>query len=123
MSLSKAQANEIHREVHAALKAIAEKHGMAVIQARANFTDTDMKFTTMMKLEGEKSRKEIQGEKSLGFYLAMYKLNETNARGDRLIAYNSRQYKYPFIYVTKEGKRFKCDLDSATLRFGQKQEA
>jgi len=44
--------------------------------------------------------------------------NFKNAAGDQLVGYNSRSFKYPFVYLSaRDGKRYKCDAYSAKLRF------
>jgi len=40
-----------------------------------------------------------------------------NAKGDKLVGYNSRSYKYPFIYETANGKKYKCAASQARMLF------
>lgn len=44
--------------------------------------------------------------------------NFVNSRGDKLDGYNSRSYKYPFIYTCgSTGKRYKCNAVQAKAKF------
>lgn len=41
-----------------------------------------------------------------------------NAKGDELVKYNSRSYKYPFVYKNaSDGKMYKCDERMAKMMF------
>ena len=40
-----------------------------------------------------------------------------NAKGDQLVKYNSRSYKYPFVYSKADGKMYKCDGTQAKRLF------
>lgn len=41
-----------------------------------------------------------------------------NSAGDQLVGYNSRSYKYPFVYVSAtDGKHYKCSGTSAKIKF------
>jgi hypothetical protein len=40
-----------------------------------------------------------------------------NAKGDKLVQFNSRSYKYPFVYSKADGKMYKCDGTQAKRLF------
>ena len=45
--------------------------------------------------------------------------NFKNAKGDQLVKYNSRSYKYPFVYSKADGKMYKCDAAQARRLFAE----
>ena len=47
-----------------------------------------------------------------------YKLKKTASNGDTLVQYNSRSYKYPFVFrKAADGKLYKLDAEMAKIRF------
>lgn len=40
-----------------------------------------------------------------------------NAKGDELVKYNSRSYKYPFVYKAANGGMYKCSETKAKMLF------
>lgn len=40
-----------------------------------------------------------------------------NTAGDRLVSYESKNFKFPFIYERKDGKQFKCTASQAAVLF------
>jgi len=45
--------------------------------------------------------------------------NFKNAKGDQLVKYNSRSYKYPFVYSKADGKMYKCTAAQAQRLFAE----
>jgi len=100
------------------MNAVLAKYG---VTANLDFSVGNMSFS-----EGEvniKVNAKVKGAKTFGDTMLESSVNSLglkmqNKSGDVLVAYNSRSYKYPFVYVCgKSGKRFKCDSTTAKLRF------
>ncbi len=100
------------------MNAVLAKYGVA---ANLDFSVGNMSFS-----EAEvniKVNAKVKGAKTFSDTLLEDRVNSMglkmkNKLGDVLVAYNSRSYKYPYVYICgKTGKRFKCSSDSATLRF------
>jgi hypothetical protein len=105
------------RSLRDEMNAVLAKYGM---EANLQFEVGNMRFS---ETEVEvKVKAKIAGAKTLGDTLlqnraASLGLKMSNARGERLIGYKPQNHKYPFIYETREGKRFKCDEMIAKARF------
>jgi uncharacterized protein YunC (DUF1805 family) len=100
------------------MNTVLAKYGAAV---NLDFSVGNMSFS-----EGEvniKVNAKVKGVKTFDDTMLESRINSMglkikNKFGDVLVAYNSRSYKYPYVYVCgKTGKRFKCSSDSVTLRF------
>lgn len=81
-----------------------------------SFSDSEVNIKVSAKVKGAQTMADVMlitRAQVLGLSL------EKNGYGEKLVGYNSRAYKMPFIYETKNGKRFKCDERSAKLRFAQ----
>jgi uncharacterized protein YejL (UPF0352 family) len=100
------------------MNAVLAKYGVTanldISVGNMSFSEAEVNIKVNAKIKGAKTFEDTILESrvnSLG-------LTMKNKFGDVLVAYNSRSYKYPFVYVCgKSGKRFKCDSTTAKLRF------
>jgi hypothetical protein len=101
------------------MNALLNKYG---VDANLDFNVGSMKFS-----EGDveiKVNAKIKGAKTFSNVLletraAALGLKLTNKMGDKLVDYNTRAYKMPFVYLNAaDGKRYKCDERTAKIRFG-----
>ena len=57
-------------------------------------------------------------EKALEHWIVRFGLKEVNFQGFKLVEYQERRYKFPFIYINSiDGKKYKTDL-SGLKRLG-----
>lgn len=76
------------------------------------FLQHEVEIKVKAKISGAKTRQDSLLELQVqGLGLKM-----TGINGQKLVAYNSANWKYPFIYEHK-GKRYKCDRQMATMMF------
>lgn len=102
--------------LRAAMQKALEEAGIEDITfeiGNCRYDDGEATFKVAAKLDGVKSRKDVALEKQM----KIYGLKEEGRDGAKLVSYNSRSYKYPFVYE-KGGKRWKCGSDQAKYLFG-----
>ena len=98
--------------------AVLNRYGFKNVQFQtdsASFSSNECTFKLVGKIEGTKSRKETE----LGRYAALDGVdpNKTGPKGETLIEYHSRKRKYPYIYASISGKRYKCTPTQAKNLF------
>ena len=108
----KATLQAIRRDLNAVLAKYAEANGMEMSVGNIKFSDGDFEAKVNAKIKGAKT----MTDKILESVMAARGLQEMGTGGRKLVGYNSRSYKYPFVYE-KGGKRFKCSDESAVLYF------
>lgn len=78
----------------------------------------DVKITT--KIKGGKSFKERVIDASLKNNADWHNLTTEVVKDRQLVGYNSRQYRYPFIYINvSTNQKYKCSLEQAKLYFSK----
>lgn len=78
------------------------------------FSEHDCKIELMAKIVGKKT----QSEAAIENIAQIMGLKVRNAKGDELVEYKSRNWKYPFVYVSgSDGHRYKCDEKTAERLF------
>lgn len=100
------------------LNAVLQKFGA---DANLEFTVGNMKFSDQ-SVEIKVAAKVIGGksvaDKNLEYASKAYGLSTEPRNGKRLVGYNSRSYKYPFVYLNLlDGKRYKCSEVAAKNYF------
>lgn len=98
------------------LQAVLDKYesNVEIEVDRMSYTSTEVKITLNAKIEGATTR----SDSLLNMYAEMHDL-VLEKNGRRLVEYQQRKYKMPFIYIDTDGKRYKTDLNGAKLRFGK----
>ena len=102
----------IRRELNEVLQKYAEANGMEMCVGNIKFSDGDFEAKVSAKIKGAKSTT----DKILESVMKSRGLKEIGAGGRKLVGYNSRSYKYPFVYE-QAGKRFKCTTEAAVSYF------
>lgn len=104
-------------ELRAEMAQVLQKYGvdanLDISVGNMRFSDAEVEIKVTAKVKGAKTMtdKLLESEaKRLG-------LKMKNRAGDRLVEYKPRNWKFPFVYVAANGKRYKCDEDSAKMRF------
>lgn len=111
--MDKNTANTLSKEIVKELEALAKRHNLTITPKGGKFND----FSLTMKIEiaEAEGKKEAQTEK-VKDVCSMYGLVEAR-NGIKLVDFNSRAHKMPFIFL-KNGKRFKCDVDTIKSYLG-----
>lgn len=105
-------------QLRAELSAVLERYG---VDANLEFKLGSIRYSTN-EVEVKLTAK-ICGAKSFATTMVEQKaarlgLQMVNFRGDRLVEYNSRAYKMPYIYIDgRTGERFKCTETVAIAKF------
>jgi uncharacterized protein YejL (UPF0352 family) len=106
------------KALRAEMQAVLEKYGansnLEFSVGNMKFSEGDVEIKVNAKVKGAKTFSNV----ILNSRVSALGLKHVNSRGDRLVDYNTRSYKYPFVYVNAtNGKRYKCDETAAKLRF------
>jgi hypothetical protein len=111
----KTNLNALRAEMNALLNKYGVDANLEFSVGGMKFSEGDVEIKVNAKIKGAKTFSNIILETraaSLGLKL-------TNKMGDKLVDYNSRAYKMPFVYINAaDGKRYKCDERTAKIRFG-----
>jgi hypothetical protein len=102
------------QELRDELNAVLAKFGQ---DCNLEFDVGNMKFTAEsvdMKLTAKVKGRQVSAD--LESYASIFDLTLDQTSGRQLIEYNSRQYKFPFIYL-QDGKRYKCNKETAMRYF------
>lgn len=115
MTFTKAKVQKLRADLDAVL-ANAGMNDVEFYLGDCRFYQTEATFKLVAKVKGAVSRE----EDALAMYAKMDKVdaNGVGPKGEKLVEYHTRKPKYPYIYVTKGGKRFKCTARQAQNLFG-----
>ena len=105
----RATLQNIRRELNAVLEKYASANGMEMSLGHIKFYDNDFEAKLNAKIVGAKTMKDTILESVMASH-------GMGTNGRRLVGYNPRFYKYPFLYE-QGGKRFKCSAESAAKYF------
>lgn len=99
------------------MQALLDKFGANIQFEVGNmrFSESEVDIKVKAKIKGATTRT----DKQLELYAKIAGVTKfENDRGDKLVGYNSRSYKYPFIYLNGlDGKRYKCDERTVKMKF------
>lgn len=106
------------RAIRSEMEAILEKYGaksnLQFEVGNMRFSDAEVDIKVKAVVKGAVTRT----DKQLELYAKLAGItNFKNARGEELVKYNSRSYKYPFVYKAADGKMYKCDERTAKIKF------
>ena len=101
-------------ELNAVLAKYGNEAGLQFELGSMKFSDQSFEVKMSCKIQGGQSLK----DKALVQMMEMFNLQENGVGGRILKSYNSRQYKYPFIYE-QGGKMFKCSQEQAVRYFAK----
>lgn len=110
----KASLKTLREEMQAVLDKFGDKTGLAIRVGNINYTMTEADIKIKVNIVGAQTRASLEVKK-LGVLMGFTDdLSGTNGR--RLIGYQSRNRKYPFIYELN-GKQYKCTEAQAKAYF------
>lgn len=108
----------ISAEVEAALAKIAKKHNVEFKRGNIRYSDSHMKFTGLQFVEATEGGLDPKLKRNFEFYAPMEGIKETalnvwfkGDRGDmKLVGYNTRARKNPYMLEDKSGAKYKAPL-------------
>lgn len=117
----------LQTELEAAINAVAEANGISITMGVLRFSADGFG----VKLTGQTLTNTTEGVEcgvteasvsvpvSLTAAMGKFKIHaDTNRKGDRLISYHPNRPKYPFVYQSAGGVRWKATVEQARVRFG-----
>lgn len=108
--MNKTKAIQISDDVREALKAIEQKHGVKFARGNGKFTKTSLSFgVTFSEVaeDGVVKTPDRTALENLFPHLVDKKLYD----GKKVIGYASSSYKYPFVLMGLDGKRYKASKE------------
>jgi len=112
MSLTKAQVQQVRKHIDSVLKANGML-GFNVELGNARYNSTEITFKLVATAKGATSTKDAKKNKQVNDLPRFAKIHgidptKTGAKGEKLIEYHTSKPKYPFIYETVRGARYKA---------------
>lgn len=105
---------KMRKELNDVLAKYAASEGLEISIGNIKFSDNDFEAKLNCKIAGAKTFVDTMLESVMKLNM----LNEVGIGNRRLVSYNSRNYRYPFIYE-QNGKRFKCSTEQAKAYFSK----
>ena len=101
------------------INALLEDAGLAGVEmslGNGSYTESEAHFKLNIKVAGVKS----STERDLVTFGQLDNINvfATGPKGQKLVEYHSKKRKYPYIYETVRGARYKASAQSARNLFG-----
>lgn len=103
----------LRSEMQAVLEKYGVKSGLEINVGNMSFDDAEVSIKVKAKVKGAVTLEDkvlLMEVKNLG-------LKMSNSRGDKLVKYNTRARKMPFVYSDASGKMYKCCMATARQRF------
>ncbi len=106
------------KALRAEMDALLSKYGidsnLEIEVGNMRFSDSEVDIKVKAKIKGATTH----ADTVLLSIMNAYKLKQTASNGDTLVQYNSRSYKYPFVFrKAEDGKLYKLDSYMAKIRF------
>jgi hypothetical protein len=118
IAFDKNACRRLRDEMQAVLNKYAAETGIEITVGGMKFTSENVTIKVEAKKPGAKSQRDQRLDSALALNAHMDKLSLDEIRGKRLVGYNSRAYKMPYIYLeVATGKRYKCSLATARVYF------
>lgn len=107
------------RQLEKEMLEVLNRHGFTNVSFAgkgARFDSAECTFKINARVEGATTRAESELE--MMAKLEGIDVNKRGPKGEKLIEYHSRKPKYPWIYETVRGARYKCTTAQARAKFG-----
>lgn len=105
----------IRSELDEAMAVIAKKHGITLQAGSIRFSAGEAKIGVVARVTESMIVSDM-------FALEMEKIYKLRANvvinGKKLVRYDRKKIKYPFIYQGSDGKNYKCSYELAKVFFG-----
>jgi len=115
VQFDKATLKALRAEMQEVMSKYAVKANLDIEIGNMRFSDAEVEIKVKATVKGAVTRT----DKQLELYAKLAGITSfKNAKGDELVKYNSRSYKYPFVYKNAtDGKMYKCDERQAKRLF------
>lgn len=111
-NFTKANLNTLRKELNEVLSKYGLDANLEFDVGNMRFSEHDVEIKVKAKVTGAKTMEDkLLEQQVVGLGLKMVGVN-----GQKLVGYNSSNWKYPFIYEHR-GKRYKCDRAMARMMF------
>jgi hypothetical protein len=108
----------LRNEMQALLDKYAAETGIEIHVGNMKFTSENVKITVEAKKPGAQSQRDQKLDAALQYQARLDMLSLDEIKGKRLVGYNSRAHKMPYIYLdVATGKRYKCSKTLAKMYF------
>lgn len=117
-TFDRAAAQAISDELDAALAVIAEKHGIQLRSTSIRFAGDHLTAS----IEAQPLAESGSGITATAATMAEaygLDINRVGPGGERLVDYNPRARKMPWVFSRPDGRRFKCEDGRARQLFGK----
>ena len=108
------------RQMQKQIAAVLNEHGFDNVEFKDNggarFGSTECTFKVQAKITGTQTRDESALETMAKLH-GIDDITKVGPKGETLIEFHSRKPKYPFIYTTRRGARYKCSPAQAVRMF------
>lgn len=107
------------RELEKEMLEVLNRHGFTNVSFAgkgARFDSAECTFKIAAQVAGVQTRAQSQLERMA--ILDGIDVDKKGPKGEKLIEYHSRKPKYPYIYETVRGARYKCTPEQAKRMFG-----
>jgi hypothetical protein len=112
-SFDKNNLNELRSEMNELLQKYGMESNLEIQVGNMSFTDASVNIKVTAKVKGLKTRE----DKVFDAQVVELNLKTTNSRGDKLVGYKAANWKMPYLYVSGNGKSYKCDERTAKKLF------
>lgn len=117
---NRSAAIRLRDEMQALLNKYGQEANVEFVFNGARFTPENVTLKIEAKIKGSATLREQKRNSALAPIVKQMNLTTEVVNGRQLVGYDSRKYKYPFIYRdVKTEKMYKCNLASAKLYFSQ----
>ena len=96
----------LRAEMQEVMNKYAVKANLEIEVGNMSFSSAEVNIKVSAKVKGAVTMTDLMLQ-SAAKDLGITKFE--NAKGDKLVEYNSRSHKYPFVYSQADGKMYKCD--------------
>lgn len=113
-SFDKAACQSLRSEMNALLTKYGVDANLEFTVGNMRFLQESVEIKVSAKVKGGKAKTDVALERMA----KIMNLSLEVRSGKKLVAYNSRSYKYPFVYLNSiDGKRYKCSEAQAQVYF------
>ena len=114
VKFDKATLKSLRAEMQEVMNKYAVKANLEIEVGNMSFSSAEVSIKVNAKVKGAVT----MTDRNFNFQALSIGITEfKNANGDQLVKYNSRSYKYPFVYAKADGKMYKCDAAQAKRLF------
>jgi len=116
MTIDRNRCRELRNKLETILKNHPDLDGLEVDIGNMSFDSAEVSVKINFKVSGA----ETQDDKTLKAMAKIHRLdlNSSGPEGEKLIGYNTRARKTPWIFITPNGRKYKTTTATAAFMFG-----